>query len=92
MADDYFPPFALKDGNLMEMFEGNQAWKQEGTPEYEEWREAMIELTTKLNFDAVVDLALYLSFEAKVNDKYIWRAIEGAALHNLHLYDVKNAC
>lgn len=52
----------------------------------------MIELTSKLNFDAVVDLALYLSFEAKLNDKFIWRAIEDAALENLHLYEVKHAC
>jgi len=91
MADHYFPPFALKDGNMMEMFK-SEAWKTEGTPEYEEWREAMIELTTKLNFDAVVDLALYLSFEAKLNDKYIWRAVEAAALDNLHLYELKHSC
>ena len=28
----------------------------------------MIELTTKLNFDAVIELALYLAFEVKLND------------------------
>lgn len=91
MADSYFPPFDLKDGNLREMFE-SEVWKNEESHEYEQWREAMIELTTKLNFDAVIDLALYLSFEANLNDKYIWRAIEAAALENLHLYSLKHAC
>ena len=52
----------------------------------------MIELTTKLNFDAVIELALYLAFEVKLNDRYVWRAIEDAALANLHLYELKHVC
>ena len=82
----------LLNGNLKDLFENNDAWKTEGTPEYEQWREAAIELAGKLNFDAVVDMAMYLSFEAKLNDKYIWRAIEAAALENLHLYEIKHSC
>jgi len=39
--------------------------------------------------DAVVEVALYMAFEAKYNDKYVWRAIEEAALENLHLYSLK---
>ena len=35
---------------------------------------------------------MYLSFEANVNDKLIWRAFEDAALENLHLYDLKHTC
>lgn len=37
-------------------------------------------------------MALYLSFETDLNDKLIWRAIEDAALENLHLFDLKNSC
>jgi len=46
----------------------------------------------KLNYDAVVELALHLAFESKVNEKHIWRAVENAALENLHLYELKHTC
>jgi hypothetical protein len=52
----------------------------------------MIELTSKLNYDKVIELAMYLSFEAKLNDKYVWRAIEDAILQHLHLYELKHIC
>ena len=35
---------------------------------------------------------MYLAFEAKLNDKQIWRAVENAALANLHLYELKHTC
>ena len=93
IADSYFPPMSLKTGNLKEMFEENPAWKADaGSPEFSQWKEALIDLVPKLNFDAVIELALYLSLEAKLNDKYIWRAIENAALENLHLYELKHSC
>jgi len=93
IADSYFAPFGLKSGNLKEMFEDKQAWKLD--PESEEfiqWKEALIEMAPKLNYDAVIELALYLSFEAKLNDKGIWKAIENAALENIHLYSLKDSC
>lgn len=33
-----------------------------------------------------------MSFEAKLNDKLIWKAIEEAALANMHLLDLKQSC
>jgi hypothetical protein len=46
----------------------------------------------RLNFDAVIELALHLSFEAQLNDKAVWQAIEEAALKDLHLYDTRQLC
>ena len=49
-------------------------------------------MAPKLNFDQVVELALYLSLKAKLNDKLIWNAVENASLDNLHLYELKHTC
>ena len=93
IADSYFSPFTLKSGNLKEMFEDKQAWKQDReSEEYGEWKEALIEMVPKLNYDAVIELALYLSFEARLNDQSIWKSIESAALENIHLYTLKDSC
>jgi len=46
----------------------------------------------KLNFDAIIELTYYLSFQAKLNDKHIWRQVEAAILENFHLYDLKHTC
>ena len=35
---------------------------------------------------------MHLAFEAKLNDREIWRAIEDAALANLHLFELKHIC
>ena len=51
--------------------------------------EQLNEIIPKLNHDQVIDLALYLAFESKLNDKSVWRAIEQAALDNLHLLSLK---
>ena len=64
----------------------------EQTEEYLAWREDVVALLPKLGVDTLVELAYYLSFEAKLNDKHIWRAIEDAALTNFHLFDLKKSC
>jgi hypothetical protein len=91
MADDYFPPFALRDGGLNKLFESDDWKNNQDSPEYQTWKENLIELIPRLNFDMIVDLSLYLAFQAQLNDKYIWRAIEEAALANLHFFEVKHA-
>jgi len=60
--------------------------------EYIEWRDNLIETSKHLNFDAVIELTFYMAFEAKLTDKYIWRAIEAAILENFHLYELKHTC
>ena len=60
--------------------------------EYVEWRDNLIETSKHLNFDAVIELTFYMAFEAKLTDKYIWRAIEAAILENFHLYELKHTC
>lgn len=40
----------------------------------------------------MVNLALHLSFDAKVNDKQIWRALEDAALESLHHMTLQQIC
>ena len=57
-----------------------------------EWKEQIINAIPKLNFDAVIELSYYLAFKAKLNDKQIWRAVEGAILENFHLYDLRHTC
>lgn len=75
------------------MFEQNKAWQMDPeSNEFMEWREAFIEMIPKLNYDAVVEAALYLALEVELNDKEIWRTIENAALDNLHLYELKHTC
>ena len=54
--------------------------------------EKLLEIIPKLNHDQVVDLALYVAFEAKINEKELWRALEQAALDNLHLYGLEDIC
>lgn len=45
-----------------------------------------------LNHDILIETALYLAFEAKLNSKAIWRAIEDSSLAALHLLNVKQIC
>jgi hypothetical protein len=52
----------------------------------------MVELVPKLNYDALIELGLYLAFEAKVNDKQLWREFENAILENFHLYELEHIC
>lgn len=49
-------------------------------------------LLPKLGVDALIELVYFLSFEAKLNDKHVWRAIEEAALANIHLIDLQKSC
>lgn len=83
----------LHTSNLIDLFEQNQDWKlEESSEEYQKWREDLIQTIPKLNFDAIIELNYYMSFKAKINDKYIWRAIEEGILENFHLYDLKHTC
>ena len=78
---------------MIDLFENKEAWKSDAeSSEFDEWRSSMIDLIPKLQYDSLIELGMYLGFEAKVNDKHIWRAFEDAALDNLHLYDLKHAC
>jgi hypothetical protein len=51
--------------------------------------ERLCEVIPRLNHGQVVELALYLAFEAKLNDKAVWRALEQAAEGALHLMDLR---
>lgn len=94
IADSYFPPVELKNGNLIEMFITNSAHRQApSSPEFTQWKEALIEMIPKLSIETNLELAMYLAFEAThLNDAEIWRAVEQAALTHLHLYDLKASC
>jgi len=43
-----------------------------------------VELVPRLNHDVLVQFALHLAYEAKLNDKDIWVAIEDAAYPVFH--------
>lgn len=90
MADLFFPPVALKSNDLLAIF-GRPEWREAeaATDAYIGWREDLVALLPRLGVDALLDLAMYLSFEAKLNDRQIWHALEEAALANMHLMDLK---
>lgn len=84
LADKFIPPFNLKEDNLRQIFADKEAYSQEGTEAFNSWKEKLLEAIPRVNHDILVELALSLSYEAKVNDKQIWRAIEDASLASLH--------
>jgi hypothetical protein len=45
-------------------------------------------LIPKLGCDGLIELGMFLSFEAKLNDKEIWRTFEDAVLSNLHVFNL----
>lgn len=93
IAADFLPPRSLLSSDLKESFEATKAWQEPAeSTEFAHWKEGLLALIPQLNYDAVVELALYLALEAELNDRQIWRAIEEAALTNLHLYEVKHMC
>ena len=44
----------------------------------------MLEVVPRLNHDVLVQLAMHIAYDARVNDKDIWRAIEDASVASLH--------
>lgn len=93
LADDFLPPVNLRDSTLVDLFLNSQDYKSEvGTEKYEAWKEDVVAALPNLNYDAVVELALYLAFEAKVNDKLIWGELENAVLDNMQFYQNKHIC
>lgn len=72
LADDFFPPINLKSNDLITLF-AREEWREseENTDGYQAWREDLMVLLPKLGVDALIELVYYLSFEAKLNDKYI---------------------
>ena len=94
MADTFFPPITLKSHDLITLFD-TEAWKDHqdlSSEAYLAWREDVLTLLPKLSIEALVELAYFLSFEAKLNDRAIWRAFEAAVLETIHLVDLKHAC
>jgi len=59
---------------MIEMFENKKdAWHSDPeSAEFLEWKEAMIDLMPRLQYDALIEFAMYTGFEAKVNDRQIW--------------------
>jgi hypothetical protein len=52
----------------------------------EDVTDKLLEVIPNLNHDQLVHLSLYLAFEAKLNQKSLWKAIEEASLATLHLF------
>ena len=52
----------------------------------------LCEIIPNLNHGQIIDLALYLAFERKLNDKKVWRTLEAAAEAALHLMDLRQVC
>jgi len=49
---------------LIELFENNQAWKEDSdSNEFIDWRDSLIDVIPKLQHDALIELGLFLSFE-----------------------------
>jgi hypothetical protein len=52
---------------LIQLFK-NEDWNNDGT-KYQEFQQKVIDLIPKLGSDGLIELAMFLSFEAKLNDK-----------------------
>ena len=64
VGEDFFPPIAAPlDSNLREVFADNLLTDQ---------LEKLVEFIPHVNHDQLVQLALYLAFEAKLNDEHVW--------------------
>jgi len=93
IADKYFPPFALKEGNLKELLAQREAFEAPADSQvYLQWQSKLLEIIPRLNHDITVELALNLAYDAKVNDKVIWRAIEDASIASLHHMTLTQVC
>jgi hypothetical protein len=87
LADKFFAPFDLKEGNLRELFyEQKETYlnADKDQEKFNEWRQRLLEVIPKLNHDVLVQLSLHLAYDAKINDKEVWKAIENAAYESLH--------
>lgn len=73
------------------MFEGIDLSNKE-SEEYQHWRQSLLHLVPKLNYDAIIELSYQLAFVSKLNDKQIWSAVENAALENINRYETKHIC
>lgn len=76
LAETFFGPFELRETNLRELFRDKSVYANTETKEFEEWKLKLLEVIPKLNYDIIVQLALHLSIDAKLNDRHIWQAIE----------------
>ena len=65
---------------------------EESSEAFLAWREQLTQLIPKLSYESVIELAYYLAFEAKLNDRLVWRLVENAALENYHFYELKHIC
>jgi hypothetical protein len=79
LADKFIPPFEVP---LEENLRNLLAEKDADIPA------KLLEIIPNINHDQLVNLSLYLAFEAKLNDKNVWRAIEDASLTSLHLLNI----
>jgi hypothetical protein len=96
IAAKYFDPVELKEGNLAGLFHTTQGKEAYAAPEdseaYLQWREKVLEAVPKVNHDVLIDLARHTAYDAKVNDKAIWKAIEDAAHASLHHMSLTQVC
>jgi hypothetical protein len=78
---DFLPPFDVpNESNLSEFFSKEVDY------------ERLSEIIPQLQHGQIVDLALYLAFESKLNDKTVWRTLEQAAEESIHLMDLRQIC
>ncbi|CDW86618.1 UNKNOWN [Stylonychia lemnae] len=87
IAEKFFGPFELKESNLRTLFIDQKAvFANEDfeSQEYLDWKSKVLEVIPNLNHDILVQFALHLAYDAKLNDKEIWMAIEDASYPALH--------
>ena len=59
---------------------------------FKEWKIQMLDVIPRLNFDIIVNLSLYLAFEAKINDLHIWQQIETSIYETINLLSLTQIC
>jgi len=74
----------------VDLFLNNEAWKEgHETEAFATWKQDVLAAIPHLNYDALIQLSRYLTFDAELNDKEIWRTLEDGILANLQFYDIQ---
>ena len=94
IAEKFFPPFDVRESNLRALLDpsNHPVYSNPDHPGYEAWHSKLLEVIPNLNHDILVLLSLHLAYEAHVNDRALWRAIEDQALASMHHMTMTQVC
>jgi hypothetical protein len=70
LSDKFFGPFDVKESNLKDLFSDTSSYQNpETNDKFPIFKEKLLTVIPNLNHDILVQLALHLAYDAKVNEK-----------------------